>query len=263
MRWQSLAQAAISQGVAVARSPFPPRCGLRILTYHTVGQAAYGDSLNLNTISVEKFKAHVDVLSTVRTCSIDSTPTSDRELEVAITFDDGYSDNLHVVAPLLTSRNIPFTVFVAAGFVKGKQAGFLSPSELLELSSLPGVTIGAHGFSHCDLTTCAHPQLEAELVSSKSYLEDVIGRPVVNMAYPYGAVNERVKEAARSSGYTLATCSHFDVNKPGRDPLLLCRTVVLSPDTARVLKQKIRGDWDWYRWRSWDPQRLSATQLMQ
>jgi peptidoglycan/xylan/chitin deacetylase (PgdA/CDA1 family) len=260
MRWQSLAQAAISQGVAVARLPFPARPGLRILTYHTVGQAAYGDSLNLNTISVEKFKTHVEVLSAVRTRSIEGAPTSDSGLEVAITFDDGYSDNLHVVAPLLASRNIPFTVFVTAGFVQKKLPGFLSPAELLELSALPGVTIGAHGFTHCDLTTCSSAQLIEELTGSKNYIENLIGRKVTSMAYPYGSVNARVKQAVQDNGYTLATSSHFDVNKPGRDPLLMCRTVVLSPDTARVLKQKIRGDWDWYRWRTADPQLLINNQ---
>ena len=38
--------------------------------------------------------------------------------EVVITFDDGYKNNLLVAAPILKSRNIPFTVFVSANNVE-------------------------------------------------------------------------------------------------------------------------------------------------
>ncbi len=37
----------------------------------------------------------------------------------AITFDDGYRDNLEVAAPILKRRNMPATLFVASGFVDG------------------------------------------------------------------------------------------------------------------------------------------------
>ncbi|HQU80559.1 MAG TPA: polysaccharide deacetylase family protein [Azonexus sp.] len=37
----------------------------------------------------------------------------------AITFDDGYRDNLEVAAPILKRRNLPATLFVASGFVDG------------------------------------------------------------------------------------------------------------------------------------------------
>ena len=37
----------------------------------------------------------------------------------AITFDDGYRDNLEVAAPILMRRGLPATLFVATGFLDG------------------------------------------------------------------------------------------------------------------------------------------------
>ena len=92
-----------------------------------------------------------------------------------------------------------------------------------------------------------------ELSSSKHYLEDLLGRPVSAVAYPFGAANVRVRDAVRESGYNLGVCTRFDLNAPGRDPLMLCRCNIECNDTTRVLRQKLRGDWDWYRWRTPDP----------
>ena len=69
---------------------------------------------------------------------------------VAITFDDGYRDNLTVALPLLEKFGLPMTLFVTAGFV-GRE-GYLSKEELREISKHPLVTIGAHGLSHRDFT---------------------------------------------------------------------------------------------------------------
>jgi peptidoglycan/xylan/chitin deacetylase (PgdA/CDA1 family) len=92
-----------------------------------------------------------------------------------------------------------------------------------------------------------------ELVSSKKYIEDLIGGPVTTMSYPFGAVDRRVRDAVKRAGYLLAVCSRFDINDASRDPLLLCRTEITGNDSVRVFKQKLHGDWDWYRWRRRDP----------
>jgi peptidoglycan/xylan/chitin deacetylase (PgdA/CDA1 family) len=248
MRWQSLVLKAIARGVSWTRCLSVSRPGLRILTYHTVGQRAYGDELNLNSISLEQFKLHLDVFKDYSCIPLQEMDVSEFETKLAITFDDGYADNLYVVAPLLIERNIPFTVFVTPQFIYEKTKHFLSKSELKELSLLPGVTIGAHGNTHCDLTKCDDERLFAELTYSRSYLEDLLGKTITSMAYPYGATNQRVKAAVEECGYRFAACSYFDINHLDIDPLMLNRSVVLSADSNITLREKIKGDWDWYRY---------------
>ncbi|MCP4567736.1 MAG: polysaccharide deacetylase family protein [FCB group bacterium] len=48
---------------------------------------------------------------------------------VAVTFDDGYRSNLTLALPILKKYNIPATVFVASGFIRGfdKRMGLLWP----------------------------------------------------------------------------------------------------------------------------------------
>lgn len=253
MRWQGLALQAISECVSFARMPFAARRGLRILTYHAVGSSAYGDYLGLNTISVERFHEHLDILANMPTAPLLPLAITRDQLKVAVTFDDGYADNLYVAAPLLVERNIPFTVFVTSDFIRGQVDGFLSPSDIIQLSRVPGATIGAHSRSHCNLTKCGKEELRAELEDSKHYLEDLIGMPVTSLAYPYGAADMRVRDAAQCAGYEIGASCRFDINRVQHDALMLNRCTILCNDSRRVIRQKLRGDWDWYRWRSVDP----------
>lgn len=247
---------SVAESVALARTFSPLRPGLRILMYHSVGHYAYGDTQGIFSISQQSFRQHIHRLANMQGCqAVPLQPLNlpQQALHVAITFDDGYRDNLYIAAPILVEYGIPFTVFVSSDFIKNRIDGFLGSEELKELANLPGVTIGAHGKSHRPLTTCNDAELETELSSSKHYIEDLLGRSVTAVAYPFGSVNIRVRDKAEQLGYDLGVCTRFDINKPDRDPFLLCRCNIERNDTPRVLHQKVRGDWDWYRWRSPDP----------
>ena len=243
----------ISEGMSLARLPFTAPPGLRILIYHSIGSPVYGDQLGLNTISELRFRQHIDIFADMLVKPLFPIEISREKLQISITFDDGYKDNLYVVAPILVKKKIPFTVFITSDFIRNKVNGFLLPEELRKLASIPGVTIGSHGRSHCHLTDCSEWELHREMSDSKHYLEDLIGQPVTSISYPYGDVDIRVRDATQEAGYEIGTCSRFDINRPGRDKLLLNRCVILCDDTPRLLHQKLRGDWDWFRWRKPDP----------
>lgn len=255
-RLRNIVTRGIAELSSLARAGLPPRTGLRVLMYHSVGSRAVGDQLGLYGIAPALFAEHMNALATatgIKTVVLADGFATGAETRVAVTFDDGYRDNLHVAAPLLQQHRIPFTVFVCTGFMRDPSGNFLTPAELRELASLPGVTIGSHGATHAPLTGLDDHALRNELVSSKATLEDATGRAVNAISYPHGAVNRRVRDAAAAAGYTTGACSRFDINDAKRDPLLLCRTDIHASDDARIFRQKLHGDWDWYKWRNRDP----------
>lgn len=247
---------AVSEMVACGRCCLASRLGLRILLYHAIGSPALGDGRGLFSIRPDLFEQQMNHLSELyvgRVVGLDPDLRIESELQIAITFDDGYADNLDVAAPILAARGLPFTVFVTADFIRNSRPGFLTPSGLRELAAVPRVRIGAHGATHVALSECDDAQLRDELHSSKRYLEDTIGREVCTMAFPYGAANHCVRDAVAAAGYRLAASSYAYVNDAKRDRLMLGRTEVLGGDSLRVFRQKLHGDWDWRRWLTKDP----------
>lgn len=245
--WKAKLGAHISAGFALL-DPIRVAPGCRVLMYHAIGGEVAGDRYKLYSLAPGRFADHVRCLAGLPDpVALAAGVTAGRGL--AITFDDGYRDNLTVAAPLLIEAKLPFSVFVTPGFVAGGKPQYLAPGDLRELSQLPGVTIGAHGYSHCRLTECNNGELARELEGSRRWLEDLLGRPVTTMSYPHGAVNTRVRAAAARAGFTIAACSRFGGHRADDDPLCVARTDIWAADDTARLSAKIAGHWDWMGWR--------------
>lgn len=116
---------------------------------------------------------------------------------VAITFDDGYSDNGEFAIPELASRNLPATYFVATDFVRTgrsfphdiQQDVPLAPNTFDELRSYEsmGIEIGAHTRTHVDVgqISCER-SLRDEIVGSIEDLKTWLGHDINYFAFPYG-----------------------------------------------------------------------------
>ena len=228
--------------------------------YHAVGSRLAEDPYGIS-ISLENFQRQMEILASRQPAAViglnalrcssvfNETEDGEKKLRVAVTFDDGYKDNLYIAAPVLLRLQIPFTVFITSSFIQTGSADYLNEAELKELAALPGATIGSHGVTHCRLAECDDDTLRWELEESRRYLEDVTGKPVTALSYPHGSASDRVREAARQAGYVLAASSFFDLNKTRHDPLMLSRCEIVAQDSERVFLQKLNGAWDWMRWR--------------
>jgi peptidoglycan/xylan/chitin deacetylase (PgdA/CDA1 family) len=223
--------------------------GCRVLMYHALGAEVPGDRQAQYSMSVDRFRVHMGSLAGSPNLPVLGLGEGVRAGSgVVITFDDGYRDTLTVAVPILTELAFPFTVFVTPGFTRSGDKRYLSAPELRELAMVPGVSIGAHGDSHCRLTECDDACLARELTESRAWLEDVLSRPVTTMSYPHGAVDQRVRAAAAAAGYELAACSRFGAHGSDGDPLLIARTDIWAQDDSARLLAKTAGAWDWMGW---------------
>lgn len=154
-------------------------------------------------ISPERFEQQLHWLArTKRVVRLEETLKQTRRAAIAITFDDGYRDNLTTALPLLEKFNLPMTLFVVAGFVDSD--GYLSGEDLQEISSHQLITIGAHGLWHRHFNRLSHDEARFELTESKRLLEETIKRPVDLMAWPYGECNAQLEQLAGECGYRAA-----------------------------------------------------------
>ena len=199
-------------------------------------------------MTLAQFTAQIDAIQAVcaSTGILIDVFGSAKNDSLSITFDDGYTDALTVIAPLLCARQIPFHVFVSSARMNGTDRKYLSPTQVVELSNMPGVTIGAHGSTHRSLTSLSSPELAAELRASKVDLEAALQKPVNTMSYPYGHVNDEVRKATHDAGFTFAATSKWGFNESSSNPLLQRRIDMWSGDTKRTVENKILGHWNWF-----------------
>ncbi len=231
------------------------RPGLRILAYHSIGTPIGEDASGIFNMTPDRFKQQMRHLSdryANQFAPLEIEALKQGTPGIMVTFDDGYRDNLTVAAPMLVELSIPFTVFVRTDAVSQRRAGFLGPEDVRELANLPGARIGSHSVTHSRLTDCDDLALARELSDSKDYLEDLLGSKIDLLAYPYGAVDRRVRDMAEDAGYRAGVTCRLDRNLPGRDSMLLSRVTIYADDDVDVFEQKLQGKWDWYRWRHAD-----------
>ena len=101
---------------------------IRILAYHGVDSfsdpVVNGDDLQVNPLvfraQMEELKQHFNVVSLGSLVVALNDGGEIPERAVAMTFDDGYRNNLTVVAPILKEYGFPATFFVTTGFLDGR-----------------------------------------------------------------------------------------------------------------------------------------------
>ena len=111
----------------------------------------------------------------------------------ALTFDDGFVDNLETLVPLLRDEDAPATVFVVSGWLgephpDAPWTRIVTHDELRELGG--SVEIGAHSTRHDDLSSLSYESARADLETCKRELEAVVG-PVEHRRVPVRAGERR------------------------------------------------------------------------
>jgi peptidoglycan/xylan/chitin deacetylase (PgdA/CDA1 family) len=227
-----------------------------VLLYHRVAEPAtdpHGQAVLPDT-----FESHLELLR--REYHVEALPDLVEKLRrrryrdrtVAVSFDDGYADNLMAAVPIAARLGIHLTVFVTVQPVlEGSPFPWdehedhgrpLTLAELRALAAQPGVTVGAHTMTHPRLAALHVEDQQRELTASKERLEELTGQPVTLFAYPFGKpadVSAETLALARRAGYRAAFTSAAGRLVPSSDRFALPRLTV-HEWPAEVLERRLR-----------------------
>lgn len=151
-------------------------------------------------------------------CEFHDQPPAAHAKRICITFDDGLQSIFDHALPQLERFHLRATIFCIAGHY-GEPSSWdvfsdnrhLTMEQIRTLSDC-GHEIGSHTCSHAYLPYLEESALRRELGESRKRLEDITGKAVTSISFPFGGWNRRIWDIARETGYCAATLYR------GKDP---------------------------------------------
>ncbi|MEG1709994.1 MAG: polysaccharide deacetylase family protein, partial [Acinetobacter sp.] len=220
----------------------------RVLMYHMVREHIDGAKFNKLRVKPAEFEKQVAWMKAegfhfVTMHELQNNWGKHPEKTVAITFDDGYLDNLENAYPILEKYQAKATIYVVVdrhdrdwstykkahhnsgelareAKLNDEQVQFLAQSGLVE--------IGSHTMTHANLDKLDDAQCLQELLESKIQLEQLIHQPVTSFAYPFGIYSQRDVALAKQAGYSNAVTTEEGIDG-------------LDPDFMQLQRIKISG----------------------
>lgn len=202
-----------------------------ILFYHLVANRP----LNHMCLPLEEFVGQMDflrryhpVLSLAQVAGRLGGNESD-EVAVAVTFDDGYRDNVWAIE-YLRYFGIPACFFVSiahvldgSAFEHDRRRGFdsalpLTPADLQKLAA-DGFEVGSHGLHHEDFGTLDAAAAERVLSESRRLIGEVTGSLPDHFSFPKGQPGTNITAASFSAAlrhYRNLYSAYGGYNVPGR-----------------------------------------------
>jgi len=242
---------ALKQGIKHAAMwlPMPPRKGSRILTYHSVGTRDH----EMNVAPGEFASQMKWLAGNARVVTL--AEAVDRpEDGVAITFDDGYRDNLLHAAPVLAELGLPATFFLVAGRMgerldhdgNREAAELMTWDEAAQLHDMGAFELGCHTLTHRRLSALTPSEQREEICGSLEMLEKHFG-DVRSFAYPFGSALDYDGHSvalAREAGFARALSNRYGVHGPGDDPFTCRRIWIDRTDGIDLFRAKVSGKTD-------------------
>lgn len=176
-----------------------------IIAFHNVTRDGKSDKYGL-TLDIVEFEQALKELSenkykTVFASEIGSYLERGENIPkdiVSLTFDDGKQNFYDNIFPLLKKYNMKGSLYIITG-VRSKN--YLNAEQIKEIDQTGLVEIGSHTVYHQFLSKQDDERQFKELKDSKKYLEDLLGKEISVICYPYGDHNEKTKELAKKAGY--------------------------------------------------------------
>ncbi|MFX0200260.1 MAG: polysaccharide deacetylase family protein [Candidatus Hodarchaeota archaeon] len=206
------------------------RTKLPILMYHEVSDEPEKNKVIRNTnpaysLSVAQFSEQMEYLyeNGYKTLSLNELidyPSSNREKNVVITFDDGWENNYTNAFPILMKWGLTATIFVITDCIG--QPRYVNWNQLEDMNK-KRISIQSHTSSHRPLSILETDEIMCELEGSKKSIEEHLGNRVDFLSLPHGMINQKVIDLAQAVGYKAILTSEPGYSHSYNNPAILRR----------------------------------------
>jgi len=214
-----------------------------ILCYHQIKDfnASAGAMTKVYTVKPVDFAAQMKALSEAGYTSIlpeqlyeylvHNAPLPAKP--IMITFDDTRAEQYSIGAAEMKKYGFKGVFFVMT--VSINRPGYMSKEEIKSLAD-EGHVVAAHTWDHHMVTKYSGEDWNTQLVKPKAKLEEIIGKPLTDFAYPFGLWNTAAIPELKKSGYEMAYI--LSTKRDSIDPLYTIRRMIVSGTwtTERMMK---------------------------
>ena len=224
--------------------------GFPILCYHKIAAPPPHARIKGLYLEPNLFRQQIQELAAEGLCFV-SPAEQDQAQAIAITFDDGFRNNLEAALPVMQEAGCRAINFLVADRIgktsdwearEGGEADSLMDESQVREWLAAGNWIGAHTCTHPRLSQLSRAQAKEEIQASKKKLEDQFSLRIDHFAYPFGDYNQETIELVQEAGFQTACTMHRGINRKGNSPLELARwTARYESRTLRNLFRSLFG----------------------
>ncbi len=234
----------------------------RILLYHMIAAPRRGARFNGLRVAPRVFEQQLQWLSQQGWRSFTVTELVAQaeklpEKSFAITFDDGYADNLLQALPLLKKYQCKATLYLVvdrcgrdwsiqrkAHHDEGelREEAKLSDAQVQEMLDSGCIELGSHSMTHASFSGLDAETVSRELVDSRKALEERFGVSVQSFAYPFGLYRTEQVALVEDAGFSSAVTTREGIEDARSwNALELPRIKISGKDNWLAFLLRMRG----------------------
>lgn len=239
-----------------------------VIMYHRVVNNENEGGVHGTYITAKKFDEHMKYLK-----EHDYEPITFKELlklnyrnrfnngkkYIILTFDDGYEDNYKIAFPILKKYQFKCIIYLVSHLNYNKwdvevpenpEKKFpLMTWDMIKEMQEYGIEFGGHTMTHQKLAHIPFEQAKEEITKSTQFLEEKLEEKLVCFAYPYGDLNEQVKEFVRNSSYSFAVATDSGDLSFSEDLFQIRRIGIFPTNNMLSFKRKVHGNYNFIKLR--------------
>ncbi|MBO6482525.1 MAG: polysaccharide deacetylase family protein [Pelagibacteraceae bacterium] len=191
--------------------------------YHRFDENKYPST----NIKLDDFKSHINLIENSEFEFIshgqfeDSIKKNNLGKKILLTIDDGFYSFYKNAWPILKEKKIPFILFINTKTVGSN--GYMSWSQIKEISQFNFVHIGNHSHSHAYLVDKNDEEIKKDLQTSIKIFKEKLNHETNFFAYPFGEYKNSYKKIVQNLGFQYAFGQHSGVMDKTKDKFELPR----------------------------------------